>query len=193
MIKITTKNEIRNKLKKKRILLSKNERDIASKSIYKKIITSSIFLNSKKIAFYYPIKGEINPIPIMQEAFNRNKEVFLPVLTNFPKYQIKFQAFSFQNKIEKNKFQINQPRFNHVQTISPWAIDLVFVPLVAFDQNNNRLGMGMGYYDRKFHYLLNRQRWIKPKLIGLAYDFQQIKTIKANSWDVKLNKVFTDK
>jgi 5-formyltetrahydrofolate cyclo-ligase len=80
----------------------------------------------------------------------------------------------------------------HRQRIQPLALDLVLTPLVGFDHKGNRLGMGGGYYDRSFAFLLRRQNWKKPRLVGLAYDFQQLDKLPAKNWDVPLTAVATD-
>ena len=63
-------------------------------------------------------------------------------------------------------------------------MDLVIVPLVAFDHNGNRIGMGGGYYDREFNYLKKEDSPSKPVLIGFAFDCQRFKKIEQDSWDV---------
>jgi len=66
------------------------------------------------------------------------------------------------------------------------------LPLVAFDQQGERLGMGGGYYDRTFEFL-RRSGLNKPKLIGLAHDFQQVDAIPTEAWDVPLTAIVTNK
>ena len=66
------------------------------------------------------------------------------------------------------------------------------MPLVAFDMRGNRLGMGGGYYDRTFAYLLNRRRWRRPILIGVAYEFQGVDSLTTRPWDIPLHGVATE-
>jgi 5-formyltetrahydrofolate cyclo-ligase len=68
----------------------------------------------------------------------------------------------------------------------------VLTPLVAFDEQHNRIGMGGGYYDRSFAFLKNRKQLIQPKLIGLAFDCQRVEKITANPWDIRLYSVITE-
>jgi 5-formyltetrahydrofolate cyclo-ligase len=72
------------------------------------------------------------------------------------------------------------------------SLDLVLAPLVAFDAHGNRLGMGGGFYDRSFAYLLRHTRWLRPRLIGLAYDFQRQSRLPSQAWDVPLQAIATD-
>ena len=77
--------------------------------------------------------------------------------------------------------------------LSAHDLDLVFVPLVGFDARGMRLGMGAGYYDRAFAFLRRRTYWFHPRLIGLAYSFQQVPHIEGAPHDVRLNCVITEK
>ena len=66
------------------------------------------------------------------------------------------------------------------------------MPLVAFDAECNRLGMGGGYYDRTLHFLLTRNRWHSPYLIGIAHDCQKVASLPIQSWDIPLQGVITE-
>ena len=77
--------------------------------------------------------------------------------------------------------------------MKPFALDLVLVPLVAFDARGVRLGMGGGYYDRSFAYLNFRSRWRRPRLIGVGFDFQRAESISPQPWDVCLDGVITER
>jgi len=73
------------------------------------------------------------------------------------------------------------------------ALDIALVPLVAFDDYGRRLGMGGGYYDRTFAYLRHREHWRRPKLIGVAFEFQRVAELPAQPWDVPLDGIITEK
>ena len=77
--------------------------------------------------------------------------------------------------------------------INPRRLDLVLTPLVAFDAYGTRLGMGGGHYDRSFHFLLHRRHWLRPKLIGVGYRFQQVPVIRRQPWDIPLWAAVTDR
>ena len=69
---------------------------------------------------------------------------------------------------------------------------MVFVPLVAFDLNGFRIGMGSGYYDRTFEKKLAIKDPKCPALIGLAYEFQKQECLNHQPWDVPLDMVVTE-
>ena len=65
------------------------------------------------------------------------------------------------------------------------------MPLVGFDLEGNRLGMGGGFYDTTLDKVVN-QRWQPtPKLIGLAHSCQLSKDIPKEPWDIKLDEIIT--
>ena len=72
-------------------------------------------------------------------------------------------------------------------------LDLILMPLVSFDDNGNRLGMGGGFYDRSLEFLRHRTRWHKPQVFGIAYDFQRINGLTPDPWDIPLQGVITDR
>src|SRR5207253_1457477 len=71
-------------------------------------------------------------------------------------------------------------------------LDVVFLPLVGFDAQGVRLGTGGGYYDRAFAFRRGRSAWHVPRLVGLAYAFQQVERIAPAAHDVLLDAVVTD-
>ena len=62
----------------------------------------------------------------------------------------------------------------------------------AFDASGERLGMGAGFYDRHFSFLKHRSAWRRPRLLGLAYEFQRTSGIDVRPWDVPLWGVVTE-
>jgi 5-formyltetrahydrofolate cyclo-ligase len=82
--------------------------------------------------------------------------------------------------------------FDLQKLIDPDQLDLVIVPLVAFDKSGNRLGKGGGYFDRTFEFLNEAPRPKKPFLCGIAYALQALPSIEPEPWDVKLNAVITE-
>lgn len=72
-------------------------------------------------------------------------------------------------------------------------LDFLVVPLVGFDDQGRRLGMGGGYYDATLAFLRRRRIWHKPYLIGLAFECQRVAEIPSEPWDIRLNAILTEK
>ena len=99
-----------------------------------------------------------------------------------------FQKRLSNTKYCANKYNIKEPIFNPIDVVSPWELDYVIVPIIAFNLNLKRLGMGGGYYDYTFRYIKGISN---PKLIGIAFDFQYRNEIPVDSWDLQLDYIIT--
>jgi 5-formyltetrahydrofolate cyclo-ligase len=97
-----------------------------------------------------------------------------------------FKIWNFKEPLYVSKFGILEPKKSNKEIIP----DLVLLPLVAFDNNLNRIGYGKGYYDR----ILPKISKIKKNIIclGIAYSFQKCPRIPTNKYDFKLNYIFTE-
>jgi len=143
---------------------------------------------ARKIACYLPNDDEVDPTAIIDRAWCANKRVFVPVTDTHG--TMNFCEITSDSVVTRNHYGIWEPLSGAF--ISARALDIVVTPLVAFDQGKNRIGMGGGYYDRCFHFLGNRRKWLKPKLIGVAFACQQVKNIEPNAWDIPLYRVVTN-
>ncbi|MGH8189602.1 MAG: 5-formyltetrahydrofolate cyclo-ligase, partial [Steroidobacteraceae bacterium] len=72
-------------------------------------------------------------------------------------------------------------------------LDFILMPLVAIDARGARLGTGAGFYDRRLHRLRSARAWRRPKLIGVAYEFQRVPRLDAAPWDVPLDGLITER
>lgn len=150
------------------------------------------FRQSKRIAFYHAVNGEIDPRPLLDEALSRGKTPYLPILRRDTVTGLWFAPYQHNSKLQLNRFGIPEPVCVQRQLIKPWALDLVFVPLVAFDDQGHRLGMGGGYYDRTFAFKLQRSHLTGPVMVGLAHNLQHRPSIASNPWDIALDWVITE-
>lgn len=147
----------------------------------------------KHISLYLPTDGEIDPRLLLRAAQRRGKATYLPVLSAWPRTKMVFQRVRPGDRLLPNRFRILEPRVNAHHQRQVWALDLVLLPLVGFDDVGGRLGMGGGFYDRSLAYLARRQSWRKPTLLGLAHECQKVERLAQASWDVPLAGTVTDK
>jgi 5-formyltetrahydrofolate cyclo-ligase len=163
-----------------------------SRAICHQIINSSQFRRASTIALYLPHDGEIDLQPLISEAWSRNKRCYLPVLSPFSENRLWFAPLEPGERMVFNRFGISEPDRNWYQMAKLWSIDLLLMPLVAFDNSGNRLGMGGGFYDRSFAYLRQRSRWRKPHLLGTGFELQRVEQLPQQPWDVPLDSVVTE-
>ncbi len=152
-----------------------------------------LFLNARNIACYLPNDGELDPTPLMTQAWAMGKRVYLPVLSHLRHDHLLFAPYAPGDVLRENRFGIPEPVVPLQQMIDLKSLDLVLTPLVAFDGQGNRLGMGGGFYDRSFAFLRHRRHWLKPHLVGMADDFQRVDRLAHQHWDVPLLGVATEK
>jgi hypothetical protein len=96
-------------------------------------------------------------------------------------------------RFRPNRFRIPEPRIDARKQRKIWALDLILMPLVGFDDKGGRLGMGGGFYDRSLAYQARRKAWQKPVLLGLAHECQKVEKLAVASWDVPLQGTVSDK
>ncbi len=182
------KHQLRDILLEKRNNLTKEQVNNASKLLNENII-KTIELNHKKIAFYKSIENEVNPQLALAYAINNNSECYLPTILRETK-NMSFVEYTNEKNLNLNKFLIPEPISTN--SIPASSLDIIFVPLVGFDSTGNRIGRGAGYYDRALEFKKNN-RESNPKLIGLGYELQLTENFSAESHDVKLDQVITEK
>lgn len=91
-----------------------------------------------------------------------------------------------------NGFRIPEPQVAADLLMTPQDLDLLILPLVAFDTEGYRLGMGGGFYDRSLASISHRQHWQHPRLLGVGHAFQQLDRVPREPWDVPLSIICTD-
>ena len=94
-------------------------------------------------------------------------------------------------RLQRNRFGIAEPRPNRARQRPLWALDLLLLPLVGFDEQGGRLGMGGGFYDRSLAYRQRRTHLLGPRLFGLAHECQKVACLPLASWDIPLHGVIT--
>ena len=151
-----------------------------------------LFRRARHIALYLPADGEIDPRPLLEAAQKRGKATYLPVLSRWPHTHMTFQRVGNGERWRKNRYGIAEPLPDRGRQREPWALDLVLLPLVGFDERGGRLGMGKGFYDRTLAYLGRRKIWRKPTLLGLAHECQKVDRLDLASWDVPLQGIVSD-
>ncbi|GAB3489147.1 5-formyltetrahydrofolate cyclo-ligase [Marinomonas epiphytica] len=180
------RKQLRSQLRKKRNALSIQEQEHASLSLLNQWPTLLKKLDLKQpqsIAFYLSNDGEISPHHLVQSCWHNKQTTFLPILDQ---QALLFAHYHQTNEWQMNRFGIKEPCGSSI--IKGHELNLVFLPLVGFDQQGERLGMGGGFYDRTF---ANKPSTKPPYLIGLAHDCQQVKHLPTQSWDVPLDAIMT--
>jgi len=182
---------LRASLRQFRQELSSEKQHVAARSLLDLIGHQDFFRVAQRIAFYQVIDGEIDPKLLLDLALSEGKACFLPVLSRENPEFVSFAPYDADTALVENQWGIAEPSPDSI--VSPTNFDVVFVPLVGFNEQCFRLGMGKGFYDRTFSFKIFNRR-SRPLLVGLAHESQLVKeAFPVESWDVRLDAIATDK
>jgi len=185
---------IRQEVRTKRRQLNAEQQQEQANLLCKILIAQIDLEHVKHIAIYLANDGELNTKPFINWCWKNKISVYLPVIHPFNKGHLLFLEYAKTSVMIKNKYGISEPKLDVRTIVAVNDIDIIFAPLVAFDQTGNRLGMGGGFYDRTLavwylEYQQNKQT--KPMPIGLAHNCQKVKAIPIENWDIPLPKIIT--
>lgn len=183
------RHALRNSLRNARKALSNAQQSEASSELAALVADENFFKHAKKLALYIGVDGEIDPRPLVDLALSAGKDCFLPVINRDTQGTLSFAPFDAKTELIENQWGIAEPPLPE-EDMSSTDFDVVFVPLVGFDANCFRLGMGKGFYDRTFSFKIFNRR-SQPLLVGLAHDCQLTEPFPTESWDVRLDAVIT--
>ena len=187
-----SRRQLRQTLRQKRRSLSFEEQRQASERLALNLLRHPDLHRARHIGIYLANDGEIDPHVYLDIARRKGIRFYLPVLHPIHEGRLVFSPYYDGVELTANRFGIPEPAFSKGLRRPAWALDAVLFPLVGFDEQGGRLGMGGGFYDRTFAFSRIRPR-LAPKLIGLAHDFQKVKKLPIEPWDVPLHSVVTDK
>jgi 5-formyltetrahydrofolate cyclo-ligase len=143
-----------------------------------------------RIAAYAALPWELDAGPLIERARERGCRIYLPRIGR-PRASRAMRFLELTGPLKRNRLGIEEPE--DTASIGARWLDLVFLPLVGFDRCGLRLGTGGGFYDRAFAFRHARHAWHAPRLIGIAYAFQEVERISPHPHDVPLDAVITEK
>jgi len=181
-------HSIRQQAKQHRQSLSHKALQSAEQRLCVQLKRSKLIKHQAKIAYYLASAGEISCQAFCQQ---RNiTQLYLPKLYR-KSYTMRFHPRkAFKQQLKKHRWGMLEPTAKAF--IASKQLDVILLPLSAFDQQGHRLGLGGGYYDRALAFT-QRPGFIKPILIGLAHESQQAASIKKEDWDIAVDFVVTDR
>ena len=189
---MTDLSALRQQLRTQRRALHDDKQSFLSQRAVEQLARHRVFRAAQHIACYIPNDGELDVTPLIDQAWAMGKTIYLPLLSSIHRNHLHFLPYRPDDELVCNRYGIPEPVIRSRRMVDLKRLDLVLLPLVGFDSRGNRLGMGGGFYDRSFAFLRRRRCWFKPGLLGVAYDFQEVKSLECNAWDVPLNGVATE-
>ena len=178
---------LRHRHRAARLGLSRQAQQLHAERIRRHFLASPVVWRGRRIAGYLSVDGEPDLRLLLRRLHELGKILALPVVEDGSR--MSFFMHQPEAPLLVNRFGIEEPA-PPAAWINPLALDVVLMPLVAFDSQGNRLGMGGGFYDRRFGPLPPR---LRPLLVGVAHALQQADQLPAASWDVRLDAVLTER
>ncbi len=171
-----------------RAALEPAELERAASALAARLLELDEYRKADHIAAYFAVNGEIGLDPVIDAALDAGKRIYLP---NLDRQALRFAPYSRSQKMRINRFRLPEPDVTDDEMLDPADLDLVFAPLVVFDAECNRIGMGGGFYDRSFAFRKLESN-PTPRLIGVAHELQRVERLVPEDWDVRLDRVVTD-
>jgi 5-formyltetrahydrofolate cyclo-ligase len=181
---------LRRELRARRASLAPMERVAAADGLAQQLAALAEWHTDRLIAGYWAVGGEMLLHRAASACERRGAQWLLPRLDGDT---LRFAPWSLGDPWVANRFGIPEPDIALEHCLAPAAVELVLVPLVAFDRRGNRLGAGAGYYDRAFAFLREGERPREPLLVGVGFAFQEVEALEPAPWDVRLDFVCTER
>jgi 5-formyltetrahydrofolate cyclo-ligase len=184
---MSLRQTIRGSIREKRRQLSAEQQQQAAHQVAVHLSQHPGIIQAQHIAVFLSFDGELDTTPLIEQLWQQGKQVYLPVLHPFCSGHLLFLHYRRDSTLVRNRLKILEPQLDVRDVLPLSQLDIILTPLVAFDAQGQRLGMGGGFYDRTL------QHWQKqgPYPIGLAHDCQQVEQLPCEHWDVPLPEIIT--
>lgn len=181
------RQQIRQDMRRRRRQISAQQQDLFARQALAQAGAHQKIQHAETIAVFLSFDGELDTKPLIQQFWRQGKQVYLPVLHPFSAGNLLFLRYAPDTELVLNRLKILEPRLDVRQVLPLRRLDVLLTPLVAFDDQGQRLGMGGGFYDRTLQHRTPRG----PYPIGLAHDCQQVDALPVESWDIPLPEIIT--
>lgn len=165
---------------------------LAGRAAERMALRHHLLAKGRRIGFYVPTNGEVDCLPLLNRALNMGVVCLLPVVPRRRQRKLWFCRLGDRPRWALNRYGI--PEYGLARDrrrIS--SLDVLFLPLLGFDDRGYRMGMGGGYYDASLAFLQKRGAWHRPRLIGLAFAAQRTDRLPVDPWDIPLDAVITER
>ncbi len=177
------KPSLRRQLRARRRALSRAQQAAAAAAAARNAAALPGFPGHRHIALYRAADGELDPEPLAGACRAAGATLYLPCLA--PDNTLEFARWDPELALTPNRWGIGEPSPDAPRR-PVTGLDVLYLPLVGWDRQGHRLGMGGGFYDRT---LADSPR---PLLVGLAHATQELPGVPVDTWDVVMDYVLTD-
>ena len=184
---IPDRAQLRSDLRARRRSLPATQRIAAADALANQLLALPFLPDAGHVAGYWAMDGEI-ALNSWQVRLPRQLMYCLPVL--HADNSLRFAPWRPGEALVTNRFGIPEPDIDPADALPAHALSLVVMPLVGFDPQGHRLGMGGGWYDRSFAF--RNTTAPPPWLVGVGFDAQRVPQLEQASWDVLPDAICTE-
>ncbi|MBS1203161.1 MAG: 5-formyltetrahydrofolate cyclo-ligase [Proteobacteria bacterium] len=183
----SSRQEIRKVIRQHRRELSSGQQAHFAQQAAARMMAYPPIVMAHTVALFLSFDGELDTQPLIEQLWRSGKRVYLPVLHPFSPGNLLFLHYHPHSELVINCLKIQEPKLDVRDVLPLNQLDVLVTPLVAFDEQGQRLGMGGGFYDRTL------QNWRAYNLqpVGYAHDCQGVQALPVEEWDIPLPAVVT--
>ncbi|HID4133152.1 TPA: 5-formyltetrahydrofolate cyclo-ligase [Pluralibacter gergoviae] len=183
----SARQSIRKLIRERRRALSAAEQSLFAERAAGRMLDYPPVRSARSVALFLSFDGELDTRPLIDALWREGKRVYLPVLHPFSPGNLLFLRYHPRSELVVNRLKISEPRLDVREVLPLDELDVLVTPLVAFDAQGQRLGMGGGFYDRT----LQNWRHYGMQPVGYAHDCQRVEALPVEQWDIPLPAVVT--
>ena len=180
------KNEARRRALEARDRLSQAERDRLAEEVRARAVTLPELAAARTVMLFASFRSELDTAPIARWVLRAGKVLCLPRVLG-PRRMAAFGVTDLAADLVPGKWGIPEPR-EGLPEVPPQAIDLVFVPGSAFDEEGGRCGYGGGFYDNYLPLTRAGTPWV-----ALAFETQIVPPIDCEAHDLSVTAIVTER
>jgi 5-formyltetrahydrofolate cyclo-ligase len=179
---------LRKRLREQRRALPAAQRIAAADALAQRLLALPFAPREGHVAGYWAMDGEI-ALHVWQLRLPSTLQYCLPILDD-DNGVLRFAPWRAGEALVANRYGIPEPADTR-DALPAEAMAMIVLPLVGFDANGHRLGMGGGWYDRSLAFRRDRPT-PPPWLVGAGFESQRVDAIAAERWDVALDAICTE-
>ncbi len=180
--------ELRRQLRAKRRAVPEAQRAAAARRIAEHLLACPELAGPGRIATFLPSDGEVDPNAALPQLRSRGWEPHLPVVGEDS--SMTFAPWVPDDTLAPNRYGIPEPSDHRAPRRTAADLDVILVPCVGLDTRGNRLGFGVGFYDRALGTVPSARR---PLLVGVAFELSIVDELVPDPWDVPVDVVVTER
>jgi 5-formyltetrahydrofolate cyclo-ligase len=187
------KATLRRLLRERRGSIGARQRLAAGRALVKLALRHHLLAKGRRIGLYMPARNEIDVLPLIQRSLMMQAPCFLPIVPRLGRKRMWFSQLGSRPGWTLNRYGIPEYLHPSAPRVRAHRLDLLFMPMLGFDDRGYRLGMGGGYYDASLAYLSRTRHWRRPWVVGVAYSVQEVERVGYDAWDIPLDAVLTER